>query len=149
MKLKISNDAFFYLTNNEEPIDDNSWDEIAELEATFENGFDIELINALSTGEFEVNIIPKASFKEKYDGCIHLHIKSNTLYFNIIGKNKISGICINDETKKEIFQCSYDVVFIGRDKKPSLKHGTTQLPLWTNDADIWNIDKFNENIISV
>ncbi len=148
VKLIISNDAYYYFTANEEPLDDNSFDEIAEIEATFENGFNVEMLNAFDTGEFEVNIIPKKSYKEQYDGLIHLQIKNTSLYLNIVNINIIKGTCINEESKKILYEHEYKVIFTGRDKKPSLKGGVTQLPLWTNDVEIWNIDKFNENIIS-
>ena len=144
-KLIISNDAYYYFTENEEPLDDASWDEIAEIEATFEN-FDIELIKALDTGQFEVNIIIK-DLKAEYDGVLHLPMKNINLYLNVIGINRIKGTCINEETKDTLYEREYEVIFTGRDKKPVLKNNT-RLPIWTNNVEIWDNDEFSENIIS-
>ena len=140
--MDVSNDAYHYFKYSESPLDEASLDEIAEISATFGDGIEIELISTLeSSGKYKVKIVPKSSVpQQKYDGLIHLPIKNIALLLYVKAKNKIRGVCINENDMHIIYEQDYDVVSIS--KKPWITNGNTKIPLWTNLIEIKNSEAF-------
>ena len=55
---RLSNDAFLYLTQEEEPLDENNLIEARQLYVDFPLGFEITKWQYVKNGEVEVTIIP-------------------------------------------------------------------------------------------
>lgn len=145
--LTISNDAYYYFFEGEDPLDESSLDEIAEISASFENGFEPDeneppMIN-VSNGTVTITLIPYAEqcielkkeqsasaeqdmleFDESlWDGVINEGgLFPWMFYFKFIGKNRVKIAQINIHFSKRLNDCEGDITWINN--KPWIKYKT-------------------------
>ena len=65
----MCNDTFCYFTNDEEPLDDASWDEINALLEAWPNGFELRdpLLAGSQPGHLDVLLVPYTQDTFRYD----------------------------------------------------------------------------------
>lgn len=140
--LKFSNDAYYYFFEGEDPLDENSLDEIAEISATFEFGFEPDEskppIIDTNNGTVEITIIPyirdlsqgpeldNLEFNElEWDG-VHNDggIFPWLFYFKFIGTNKVLIAQINMHFNKRLNDCQGECIWLNG--KPWIKYKTKE-----------------------
>lgn len=140
--LKMSNDAYYYFFEGEDPLDDNSLDEIAEISATFEFGFEPDEnkspIIDTKNGTAEVILIPyienieekqeldSLEFDEtEWDG-VHNDggIFPWLFYFKFIGENTVKIAQLNMHFNKRLNDCIGEVVWLN--SKPWIRYKTKE-----------------------
>lgn len=172
MTVKLSNDAYYYFFEGEEPLDDNSWDEIAEISATFENGFEqdesVPTNVDTKTGQYEVTIIPYIELVEEqrpkqletiqfdeslWDGCFNAGgLFPWLFYFKFISSNHVKIAQINKHFNERLDDCEGDVTWI--DSKPWIKYktkpshkGYSLMPIWSKRCEIFDNESIQEFLL--
>lgn len=147
--LRMSNDAYYYFFEGEDPIDESSLDEIAEISASFEHGFEPDESKPINTdssdGSIEVTIFPyiedvpkqKPSQSEssdldtlefdesQWDG-VHNDgsIFPWLFYFKFIGENTVKIAQLNMHFNKRLNDCIGEIVWLNN--KPWIKYKTKE-----------------------
>lgn len=140
--MQISNDAFFYLRDEEEPLDESNLEEAEEIQSMFPNGFVIDGNWEYVEDEpdtIQVTFIPYIKATEEYDGTF-TEFSGWAIQFNIYDKNRghvrhyneLTGEVISDE------DCEIKYFF----NKPWLvwpigAKAQNQYPLW-KDCVVFN-----------
>lgn len=145
--LQISNDAFYYLKDGEDPIDEENLHEAYEIQEMFPNGFQIqdnwsivENVHDL----LEVTFIPYVEDTNDWDGCFMM--VNNWVYrFKILNKSKCILSMYNEQTGDESFNDECDIEY--HNNKPWIIHNAdlfkgipgTRLPLFNSKTSevIW------------
>ena len=100
--MQISNDAFFYLKEDEEPLDENNLEEANEILAMFPNGFiisdDWEYVED-EPDTIQVTFIPYIKKKQNWDGYV-IGFGGWITQFKIIDSNSAHLIHYNENTGK-------------------------------------------------
>ena len=145
--LQISNDAFYYLRDGEDPIDEENLNEVYEIQEMFPNGFQIqdnwsivECIDDL----LEVTFIPYVEDINDWDG--YFVMFNNWVYrFKILSNSKCILSMYNEQTGDEGFNDECNIEY--SNNKPWIIHNAdlfkgipgTRLPLFNSKASevIW------------
>lgn len=149
--LQISNDAFYYLRDGEDPIDEENLEEAYEIQYMFPNGFQIQdnwSVVDDEPGLIEVTFIPYVEGDNDWDGCFAMF--NNWVYrFKILDANRCTLSLYNEQTGDESFNEECKIEY--HNNKPWILHDAdlfkgipgTQLPLFNSKANevIWyNLD---------
>lgn len=138
--IRLSNDAYYYFFEGEDPLDENSLDEIAEISAMFEFGFEpdenkLPKINT-SNGTVEVTIIPYIEDLKQEQNTLEFDesiwdgvYKDSAIfpwmfYFKFICLNKVKIAQINMHFNKRLNDCEGECVWLN--KKPWIKYKTEE-----------------------
>ena len=140
--MKLSNDAYYYFFEGEDPLDESSLDEIAEISAMFEFGFEPDENKPpkidTSNGTVEVTIIPyiedlkqeqeqnTLEFDESMWDGVHNDggVFPWMFYFKFIGLNRVKIAQINMYFNKRLNDCEGECVWLN--KKPWIKYKTKE-----------------------
>lgn len=130
ISLTVTNDTYNYFFKNEDVLDEDSLNEIAEIVTTFENGFELnEKVNPVfdsnkGTVKIEIFIYKEENEQEQeepdleidnsqWDGFYNCGgLFPWLFYFKIISKEKVKILQINKAFKKRIDGCDGEIVFI-------------------------------------
>lgn len=141
LELQITNDAFFYLLEEEEPLDETNLEEAQEILAMFPNGFVIEegwkpvedsdLIEAI----FIPYIIDNADYDEYFELTAYIQMQIKWLdtthirmwwYNSKTGSRELQGdfkVCTNEYGLKYFYTGNQDESFVaGKNSLFYLKH---------------------------
>lgn len=165
--LKISNDAYYYFAEGEDPLDESSFDEIAEISAMFEFGFEIdETKNPIvdnKSGMVEITIIPYTTQmpssnneidESQYDGVIQDKRGTHPwqYYFKFIGINVVKITQINKSLRRKFDSYIGEIVWFY--KKPWIKYkiktefrNYSFLPFLASNTTIFDNDNISEYMI--
>lgn len=94
MRIILSNDAFYYLSEGEEPLDEANLDEAERIAAMFPDGYKITCLgHAGDKGCFECDIVPaKADEEPEHVIPLTRHIQ---LHLNYIGADRVKVMWVN------------------------------------------------------
>ena len=149
--MQISNDAFFFLKEDEEPLDEDNLDEANEILQMFPNGFVIsdnwEYVED-EPDTVQVTFIPYVEEQQNWDGYIEM-FGGWIIQFNILN-NESAHIRHYNETTGKIFS-EQDCLIKYYNNKPwlyypadaSQKSSHSEVPLWNKGVVAINKDAFN------
>lgn len=144
----LSNDAFFWLKDEEDPIDEDNLEEAFEILALFPNGFVIQ-----DSWEYVDNDLISATFIPyvedidiQWDGESRLLLGNGKLdawgiTFKIINSHTCYIRWANDETGKCIFEGEVNVEYYNNNPWAITPKGS-RIPLWGKNAKYFTANRF-------
>ena len=115
VELEISNDAYYLFTEDEEPLDDTSYDEINALYEKYES-FEIEKINELKNGLIKILLIPYIE-ESNNDWDYYFEFFNNwILNIKVISEEKALIQCENTNTGKIAYHIICDIITLHNKK---------------------------------
>lgn len=143
----LSNDAFFWLKDEDDPIDEDNLEEAQEILAMFPNGFVIQ-DNWKYDGPDAIlaTFIPYTQCDDVvWDGENRFNspgkIGNITFAFKIICKDKCLALWSDDRTGRCIYEGECEVRFINRNPWAITPKGS-QIPLWGKDVKYFTSNRF-------
>lgn len=135
----ISNDAFFWLKDEEDPLDESNLEEAEEILAMFPNGFVIQdNWKYTEPDTIEATFIPYIESEDiVWDGECRMKTNNKSIdpwafLFKIIDKTRCYARWANDISGKCIFEGECEIRYFFN--KPWALPGKSQLPLWGNQV---------------
>lgn len=140
---QISNDAFFYLKEDEEPIDEDNLEEAYEILEMFPNGFVIdEDWEYIDDDTIQITIIPYVEEQQSWDGYIN-EGSGWIIQFKIINSNLAHIRYYNENTGKIFGEQDSTIKYYSKkpwlyfpDVPQTLSH--SEIPLWTKSVIVQN-----------
>lgn len=115
VELEISNDAYYLFTEDEEPLDDASYDEINALYEKYES-FEIEKISELKNGLIKILLIPYIE-ESNNDWDYYFEFFNNwILNIKVISEEKALIQCENTNTGKIAYCITCDIITLHNKK---------------------------------
>lgn len=151
--LQISNDTYYYLAFEEEPLDDDCIDEANEVSAMFPNGFivDTESAEMLEDGIVQATFIPYVKDTQSWDLCYQEPRPEHVIMIKVLSETEAIVSLQNELTGKVFGEYKAVIKHLTRNKPylhyPSdmpenRAHG--EVPLWTNKLKV-----LNANVLSI
>lgn len=129
VEVKLSNDAFYFLRDDEPPIDDSCMDEVNSIYEIFENGFIFEdSYKFIDNGLVLATIVPYVEDSFDYD--LYFEVAKETEYqIKYLSETKVLARYYNS-TKRAYFEEELDIK-INKFGKPEIhtRRGSIY-PLW-------------------
>lgn len=145
----LSNDAFFWLKDEDDPIDEDNLEEAEEILALFPNGFVIQdKWTYVDNDTIEATFIPYVEDKNsvQWDGEFRLILKDGKpdmwgFAFKIIDSNACYARWADDITGKCIFEGECEVKWFFNNPFAVLPKGS-QIPLWGKHTKYFTSNRF-------
>lgn len=133
ISLTVTNDTYNYFFKNEDVLDEDSLNEIAEIVTTFENGFELnEKVNPIfdsNNGTVKIEIFiykdeNEQPQQQKEEPCLDINNSQWDGYYNsgglfpwlfcfkVISKEKVKTLLLNKAFKRRIETCNGEIVLI-------------------------------------
>lgn len=145
----LSNDAFFWLKDEDDPIDEDNLEEAEEILALFPNGFVIQdKWTYVDNDTIEATFIPYIEDKNsvQWDGEFRLTLKDGKpdmwgFAFKIIDSNTCYARWFNDVTGKYLFEGECEVKHIFNNPW-AIVPKNNQIPLWGKQTKYFTSNRF-------
>lgn len=144
----LSNDAFFWLKDEEDPIDEGNLEEAQEILAMFPNGFVIKDDWKYDDDDtVEATFIPYVDDIDiKWDGEHRITLNNGKVdtcafYFKIISHDKCYVRWCDDATGKCIYEGECEVKYFYKNPWAITPKGS-QIPLWGKNAKYFTSNRF-------
>lgn len=112
IQLTLSNDAFFYIYKNEEPLDDDNIAEAKNILAKFPNGFVISNWSYMGSSYINATFVPYINDYVEYDGQMPFICKDWVLRYKYLSKEIAHINIYNTVTGKVNIDCDCKIVYI-------------------------------------
>lgn len=116
-EILLSNDAFFWLKDNEPMLDEANMEEANKILAMFHNGFVIldETWSYEGNNTIKAEFVPYASDEaQDFDGCIEPFVTNyDKLYYKILSKNECFIKIVNTKSQTKITEgnCKLEYIY--------------------------------------